>query len=80
VAPAPPPVVPKVDPSMVNAVEQLSATQKLMEGIRAVANLMVSHRGILLIGFCLAAVAVAWWWKRRRTEKHAAGAPIGVGG
>jgi uncharacterized protein (TIGR02594 family) len=84
-APAAPPIVapsivPKVDPALLNAVEQLSATQKLMEGTRAVANLMVSSRGIMVIGLCLAAFGVAWWWKRRRANKHAAGAPIGVGG
>jgi hypothetical protein len=79
-APVAPPVVPKVDPSLVNLSDHLTITQKLVEGGRAVANLVLFNRSTLILVACVAVFVVAWWWKRRRIAKHNSGAPVGVAG
>lgn len=71
-------VVPKVDPSLVNAVDTVSAVQKLMVAVRTISDLMIANRSVLILGACLAALALGYFWKRRRVDKAKAGAPIGV--
>lgn len=72
------PSIPVPDPSLMNAIEHLTLTEKLLGGIRAVVDIMAHSRSALVVGLALAAFAVGWYWKRRRVAKLQSGQPMGV--
>src|SRR5262245_8965341 len=69
----PAPIVPQIDPSLVNLSKSITVVQKIAEGTRAVSTLVLESRTLLVLAICAVAFAVGWWIKRRRRERHAQG-------